>query len=233
MELNQQQTAELWAQWQQMGMRSGQLEEELFDHFCCLVEAHMEDGRSFAQAKSLAFGTFVPNELHQVQQEITKHKFIIMTQIPAMTFGLILAALGLIVFTFGEPPAGSPLPENFEVSSSFGWRMHPIKKVKKMHKGMDFRAPMGTPVMATADGEVVKAVKQKTGYGNMVIIKHDDTYKTLYGQLSEINVQHGQRVKKGQVIGKVGNSGASTGPHLHYEVIKDGEQINPEPFVKP
>lgn len=233
MELNQQEIDELWLHWQQMGMKTGALEEELFDHFCCLVEEYKQSGKSFETAKIAAFGTFVPGEVQQIQQEITKHKSLIMTQIPAMTIGFVLATLGLFIFTITEPPSGSPLNNNYTVSSTFGLRMHPVKKVKKMHKGLDFKAPIGTPVMATSDGVVVKAVKQNTGYGNMIVIQHDDTFKTVYGQLSEIDVQHGQQIKKGQIIGKVGNSGASTGPHLHYEVIKDGENVDPELFLKP
>ena len=233
MELNQQQVELLWAQWQQIGMKSGALEEELFDHFCCLVEAQMGAGHTFEIAKQNAFGTFVPGELKQVQQEITKHKFFIMTQIPAMTFGFILAALGLVIFSFTEPPKGHPLADDFEITSSFGMRMHPLQKVEKMHLGCDFKAPIGTPVKATAEGTVIKVQERSTGYGNMIVIEHDESFQTLYAQLSDIHVQHGQKVKKGQVIGKVGSSGASTGPHLHYEVIKDGKRVNPEPFIKP
>lgn len=233
MELNQKEIDELWLQWQKMGMKTGGLEEELFDHFCCLVEEYMQAGQSFEKAKVAAFSTFVPGEIQQVQQEITKHKSFIMTQIPAMTIGFILATLGLFVFSISEPPSGSPLADQYAVTSTFGMRMHPVKKVKKMHKGLDFKAPIGTPVKATSDGIVVKAVEQTTGYGNMIVLQHDDTFQTLYGQLSEINVQHGQKVKKGQIIGKVGSSGASTGPHLHYEVIKDGERIDPELYLKP
>lgn len=233
MELNQREIDELWQQWRQKGMKTGALEEELFDHFCCLVESYMQAGQTFETAKIAAFGTFVPGELQQIQQEITKHKSIIMTQIPAMTIGFILATLGLFIFSIVEPPSGSPIQADYEVSSPFGMRMHPVQKVKKMHFGLDLKAPVGTPVLATSDGVVIKAVEQKTGYGNMIMIQHDESFKTLYGQLSEINVQHGQKVKKGQVIGKVGNSGASTGPHLHYEVIKDGKRVDPQSFLKP
>jgi len=109
--------------------------------------------------------------------------------------------------------------------------MHPIYKVEKMHTGTDFRAPMGTPVLATSDGEIIKAKKQSTGYGNLILIKHDTIYQSLYAQLSEINVKVGQLVKKGDVIGKVGSSGASTGPHLHYEVIENGKKVDPENFL--
>jgi murein DD-endopeptidase MepM/ murein hydrolase activator NlpD len=123
--------------------------------------------------------------------------------------------------------------EGVEISSSFGMRIHPFSKKKMMHNAVDIRAPKGTPVYATADGLVrkVKAnfVKGKS-YGKYIIIDHESGYSTLYAQLSEYNTKEGQEVKQGEVIGYVGSSGLSTGPHLHYEIKKDGEYINPENY---
>jgi len=109
-------------------------------------------------------------------------------------------------------------------------RKDPVTKEDKMHKGVDFSAKTGTPVIATASGAVEKVEFMKGGYGKYIQIKHDDQYQTLYAQLSEMNVQVGDKVEKGQLIGKVGNTGMSTGPHLHYEVIKNGEKVDPKDY---
>lgn len=117
-------------------------------------------------------------------------------------------------------------------TSTYGMRKDPVTKEDKMHKGVDFSAKTGTPVIATASGTVEKVESLKGGYGNYIQLKHDDQYQTLYAQLSEMNVQVGDKVEKGQLIGKVGNTGHSTGPHLHYEVIKAGEKVDPKDYYK-
>jgi len=114
-----------------------------------------------------------------------------------------------------------------QMASGYGWRIHPIYKVMKMHTGMDFTAKEGTEVYATGDGQVVQVEKLFTGYGHHVVIKHGYGYETLYAHLSKINVRQGQKVKRGETIGLVGNTGTSVGAHLHYEVIKDGGKVNP------
>jgi len=116
------------------------------------------------------------------------------------------------------------------VASPFGVRIHPFYKVLKMHTGMDFTAPTGTEVYATGDGVVIDADHSKRGYGNTVIIDHGFGYKTLYAHLSEILVRSGKTVKRGEVIGLVGSTGMSLAPHLHYEVRKNDEPINPINF---
>ncbi|MGB1032062.1 MAG: M23 family metallopeptidase [Flavobacteriales bacterium] len=116
------------------------------------------------------------------------------------------------------------------MASGYGWRIDPIYRVKKMHWGMDFTAPTGTEIFATGDGVVVRVENKATGYGRNVIIKHGYGYETLYGHMSQIKVRLGQKVKRGEVIGLIGNTGKSVGPHLHYEVIKDGQKVNPAHF---
>ncbi len=113
------------------------------------------------------------------------------------------------------------------VASGFGYRIDPIYKVPKMHAGLDFTAPSGTPIYATADGTVKEANFNTGGYGNHVIINHGFGYETLYGHMVRIKARAGQQVKRGEVIGWVGSTGKSTGPHLHYEVIKSGTKIDP------
>ncbi|MBO4646327.1 MAG: M23 family metallopeptidase [Bacteroidales bacterium] len=123
-------------------------------------------------------------------------------------------------------PAIRPLPNIYEVSSGFGYRYHPILKVLRPHTGIDISAAKGTPVYATADG-VVSRKNAGSGYGTVVIIDHGYSYQTLYAHLSKKNVKPGEKVVRGQVIGFVGNTGLSLGAHLHYEVIKDGQRVNP------
>jgi len=115
------------------------------------------------------------------------------------------------------------------VASGYGMRMHPILKYRRMHNGMDFTASPGTPIYATGDGKVVKA-GLGSGYGKMVIIEHGFGYKTYYAHLSKYNTSKGRNVKRGEIIGYVGNSGLSAGPHLHYEVHKNGVVLNPVNF---
>jgi len=114
--------------------------------------------------------------------------------------------------------------------SGFGIRIHPIYKIRKMHAGIDFTAPAGTPIYATGNGKV-EAVGIDGGYGRRVVIDHGYGYKTLYGHMSRFAVKAGQEVKRGDLIGYVGNSGSSTGPHLHYEVHKNGKPVNPINFI--
>ncbi len=115
-------------------------------------------------------------------------------------------------------------------ASGFGWRIHPIYKIKKFHGGMDFTAPRGTEVYATGKGKVVLVKRSNRGYGNHVMIDHGYGYKSVYAHLNEFNVKWGQEVKRGDVIGFVGNTGTSVAPHLHYEVIRNGKKVNPINF---
>jgi len=116
------------------------------------------------------------------------------------------------------------------VTSHFGVRTSPFSGIQKFHEGMDIAAQTGTPVMAPADGVVVKA-GFGTGYGNLVEISHGYGMKTIYGHNSRLNVKAGQRVKRGDVISYVGDTGSSTGPHLHYEVKVNGLPINPGKYL--
>ncbi|MFD1094968.1 M23 family metallopeptidase [Salegentibacter chungangensis] len=116
------------------------------------------------------------------------------------------------------------------IASGYGWRTDPFTKVRKFHYGMDFTAPRRTPVYATGDGRVIRADNRSTGYGNHIRIDHGFGYTTLYGHLYKYNVRRGQKVKRGDIIGFVGSTGRSEGPHLHYEVFKDDKRINPINF---
>jgi len=116
------------------------------------------------------------------------------------------------------------------IASGFGYRIDPVYKTIKMHAGLDFAAPQGTPIYATADGTVTTSGNSGNGYGNHVIIRHGYGYETLYGHMVKVKARVGQAVKRGEVIGWVGSTGKSTGPHCHYEVHKNGNKIDPVYF---
>ena len=131
------------------------------------------------------------------------------------------------------PPKGLPLKQSeLKVTSNFGLRMNPKNKEKVLHKGIDFKAKLGTPVFSTGDGVVCEA-----GYsaksGNYISIKHNDQFVTKYLHLEKFNVAKNEIVKEGDMIGKVGNSGMSILPHLHYEIIKDEVPVDPEIYINP
>ena len=116
------------------------------------------------------------------------------------------------------------------IASGYGWRSDPFTKARKFHYGMDFTSPRGTPIYATGDGIIERADNQATGYGNHIRIDHGYGYTSLYAHLYKYNVKKGQRVKRGDVIGFVGSTGRSQAPHLHYEIFKDTDRINPINF---
>jgi murein DD-endopeptidase MepM/ murein hydrolase activator NlpD len=116
------------------------------------------------------------------------------------------------------------------IGSGFGMRIDPIYKVPRMHEGIDFTAPVGTPIYATGNGVVTTIEYGDRGYGNYVLIKHGYGYQTLYGHMSRIKAKPNQKVMRGDIIGYIGNTGKSTGPHCHYEVIRNGKKIDPINF---
>ena len=129
-------------------------------------------------------------------------------------------------------PSIQPIPnKNLErMASGYGWRVDPIYKIQEFHKGMDFTCPIGTAVHVTGDGVVETVDFNYGGYGNEIIVNHGFGYRTRYAHLSRFNVKPGQKLKRGDVIGYSGNTGKSTGPHLHYEVLKNGDVLNPVYF---
>ena len=141
---------------------------------------------------------------------LAKNKAVLLASIPAV-----------------QPIANKDLKR---MASGFGFRTHPIYKTEHFHTGIDFSAIVGTEIYATGDGVVERADDLAQGYGNHVVINHGYGYETLYGHMSKIIARVGQRVKRGDVIGLVGSTGMSTAPHLHYEVIKNQEKINPINF---
>lgn len=130
---------------------------------------------------------------------------------------------------FAAIPAIQPISNKqlIALASGFGLRIHPIYKLKKMHTGIDFAATIGTPIYATADGKVQTVDIKFSGYGKVVEIDHGFGYRTRYAHMHEFAVRQGQSIKRGDLIGYVGNTGQSTAPHLHYEVLINGHQVDP------
>ncbi|MEM1214632.1 MAG: M23 family metallopeptidase [Bacteroidota bacterium] len=207
--------------------------EELLDHFCCDVEAYMQRGLSFPQA------------LHATQQcwneeEVQKLNFSNQKSLTMMhLFSFVSVLLAFLTFSPMNGPAVAPLEppqecplqsEEFRETASFGEYWHPLKKRTHFHKGIDWQAPIGTPVHAAGNGVVVTA-EAHDKYGLRIIIAHDETYETLYAHLGELHVKRGDTVTVGQWIGNVGVTGLTTAPHLHYEVLKNGQAIDPKQFL--
>ena len=127
-------------------------------------------------------------------------------------------------------PAIQPIAKGKgRIVSGYGMRFHPILKYRRMHWGIDISAPRGTPIYATADG-VVEFTGRRGAFGNLIIINHGYGYKTQYGHMNNFSVKRKQKVKRGEIIGYVGNTGLSSAPHVHYDVVKDGKRINPVNF---
>ncbi len=155
-------------------------------------------------------------------------------------YTLLVPLIASITMAFSEHsgnnndiPDISPIKTgaSFKVTSGYGKRIHPFTKEKKFHYGIDFSAETGTLVVATANGVVTRVVFLEKSYGKLIEIDHRNSYITRYAQLSDYAVREGDKVKKGDVIGYVGQSGLSTGPHLHYEVFKNGENVNPQDYL--
>lgn len=129
-------------------------------------------------------------------------------------------------------PAIAPIPTNESyLSSGFGMRYHPIYKIRKLHTGLDFAARIGTPIHASGGGTVAKVSNSYYGYGKQIEIDHGFGFRTKYAHLSGFNVKVGQKVKRGECIGYSGNTGTSSGPHLHYEVFKNKKKVNPIHYI--
>jgi hypothetical protein len=196
----------------------------------------------FKIKKSYFFTSFVNSFYGKVLKK--RVKMMVRDKSPKVNRVLYLLAipvLALFSFSFslttGEQtnvPSIKPIPESniSRISSGYGIRKHPITGEMKMHHAVDIVAKKGTPVLATADGKVIKKEFKGNGkgHGRYILIQHDQVYSTLYTQLSGFNVKLNQHVKQGDIIGYVGSSGISTGPHLHYEVWKNGEKVDPEVY---
>lgn len=214
------------------GLRYNSSIEEYTDHFSSMYE-DLADQHCAEQAKIYVQVAINRLDTKQVNKDYFnlhyKNKFIMTST--------IMATLSLLICIFmtpavEDPPTINPIEiSSYEVSSHFGMRNHPVKKKKVLHKGIDLKAAMGVEVKSTAAGLVLKA-EYDENYGYFIIIKHDEHYTTRYHHLSQLTVDANEKVELGQVIGAVGSSGLSTGPHLHYEVLEDGKHVDPIKYLK-
>ncbi len=238
-------------------LQNAPLKQELLDHLCCDIENQMAAGILFHAACERTFDIFQEDEMQDIEQHffnLNNRKQLIMKKVSVLALSLLFLAITIWALQSStqsalhseqafestpmlpleaDPPSRSPLSDHFKMNVGFGKMRHPVFLTEKMHKGADFKAEIGTPIYATSDGKIIKAEVSSKGYGNHVLIQHDDEFSTMYAHMSEIKVGIGQTVKKGDIIGLVGNTGASTLPHLHYEVQKNGKAIDPSPFLKP
>ena len=169
-------------------------------------------------------------QLSEEEQKYTTDIIEMQTEIKKVEAEILEAAALHIGFDYVGGEMAWPVPGYTRITSEFGMRTHPITGVYKLHTGTDIGAPLGTPFIAANDGVVVKA-GWNNAYGNMVMINHGGGVSTLYAHGSEILVQVGQEVKRGEEVLKVGSTGYSTGPHAHFEVRINGQYVNPIPYI--
>ena len=169
----------------------------------------------------------VNNEVNNFTAEDIE-KLIDKIEIESKSLDEVFKSAGVKDANLSSMPVLKPVGDKYvnRLASGYGSRFHPILKVNKMHKGLDFAAAAGTPIYATGNGKI-KMSGYNSGYGNMVVIQHGNGYESLYAHMSKTKVRNNQKVKRGDVIGYVGSTGLSTGAHLHYEIHKDGEHVNP------
>lgn len=150
--------------------------------------------------------------------------------IPEVSYGIVYNVSDNI----DNPPSIVPIraKDLTKISSQYGTRINPVTKKKGLHTGIDYKAPLGTEILASGSGTVIKVSDKKKGFGKMIIVKHCNTYETLYAHMNAFAVKEGDKVKAGQVIGYVGSTGMSVGSHLHFEVRKNGKPVNPNPYLK-
>ncbi len=210
------------------------LRNELLDHICCAIEAYMEEGQSFELALSVSLSMFGNEEMKKVSRQVkrTQRYYQLKKQPLGWITPIMVVGLLFVVVNVGakDRPDRKPTEEDFRISSPFGERMDPFSKKTRWHLGVDIVTPISTPIVATAEGVVEKVINDPDGYGIMVTLKHEEGFQTVYAQLSEAKVKVGDKVKKGQLIALSGNSGRSTAPHLHYEVIHNGKRVNPAKY---
>jgi murein DD-endopeptidase MepM/ murein hydrolase activator NlpD len=180
------------------------------------------DGKKTGAAPSAIGGPFVPLTLRRDAGTFERQLYRV---------NVARASVDRLVRTLGAVPVRKPIMGEIDLSSNFGVRPDPFLGRPAMHTGLDFRSGTGDPVRATANG-TVETAGWNGGYGKMIEIDHGNGFSTRYGHLSEIEVKSGQAVKVGQIIGRVGSTGRSTGPHLHYETRVDGDAVDPQKFLR-
>jgi len=186
----------------------------------------MEDAKEIATIESMANNELFSSLVHTLN--LLSNRIQVQDNSYKQIDGLIKNKEQLLSHT----PAIQPVSNKDlnRIASGFGYRIDPVYKTVKMHAGLDFAAPQGTPIYATANGTISVSGNKGNGYGNHVVINHGYGYETLYGHMVKVKLSPGQKVSRGEVIGWVGSTGKSTGPHCHYEVHKNGNKIDPVYF---
>lgn len=215
-------------------IKSQQILDEMTDHFCCLVEKKMIGGAQFEEAFAEVTVLLTPEETKTVEKSWKKIRFSQTLKRKIKSITAVAATLILLMVAGADAqikPTGLPIKGDAEVTSSYGMRHDPNSEERRFHRGIDLRAKMRTPLYATADGTVSETQFSDTGYGIKLVIDHAEGYQTIFAHLADITVQEGKQIKKGDLIGYTGNSGLSKGPHLHYEIKKDGKFVDPKPLI--
>ncbi len=204
--------------------------EELLDHACSAIEHYMITGYAFTDAFAQVQEEFAPEDFAAIRTTEKRIK-IKRTLMMGSPFLLLTAWVFLFTLNSSKPhqPWQLPLKQDNKVrmASGFGYRVHPLYKTRKLHTGMDFLAPTGTPIHPVLDGKVTKVVESKTGYGKHIEVTHNDSLVTRYAHMHEIKVRVGDMVRVVDTIGTVGSTGTSTASHLHFEVLLHQKKINP------
>ncbi|GEM_PF-2150265 len=232
--LNNQQTEQVLGSLEAHIGGNRKLKNEMFDHWCTYVETHMNNGASFEQAYSKLKEEFGVNELKSIEKTyLAYHQSSLW--VGTLQRAGSMAAMLLFLVVAGvdaqKRPDISPVFDQYIVSSAFGEQIHPITNKEIHHNGIDLRVPLNTPVRSTADGTVKTIKNSPKGHGLHIIIAHKDGYETLYANLSNVSVDAGQTVVKGEEIARSGNSGISSGPHLHYEIRLNQKPVNPKLYI--
>lgn len=209
--------------------------EELIDHYASAIEYYMITGLTFSEAFDIAFNDLTTNETQHINKQYYQTNTLAMLK-KLTPPAVLLSCIAFMIFSnikSQEKPWQSPIKQSdvTRMASGFGYRTHPIYKTKKLHTGVDFVAPTGTPINAVYGGIVTKIVQSERGYGNHVYIMHNDSTTSLYAQMQDILVNENEEIATGQQIGTLGSTGTSTAPHLHFEVIINGTQVNPIKFI--
>ena len=203
---------------------------ELLDHICCMTENKMTQGKPFAQAYAESLAVF-GNKGFEELKAIKISKWRLLPNRVATAGIAACFLLTVMVVNATDHPDIAPLGSDCHISSHFGERFNPKSKKVHFHKGIDFKVESGSPVRSTASGVIKKSVDSEDGYGKHIVITHEDGFETKYAHLSELRVTEGQKVAKGAIIGLSGSSGQSIFPHLHYEVSKNGEKVDPALYL--
>ena len=216
------------------GLTHQPLEGELLDHICCAIEETMWDhDASFEQAYQQTLVSFGEEGILKIQKDtqklITSRSLSQrITRLSTLIAACLILFIGVVVQA-QENPDSHPLNRELPVASEFSQRTHPFTRQNRFYRGIDIRVPVGTKVFATAQGTVTHAAFDiKKGYH--IVIKHSDIYSTTYTHLSKLMVKSGDKVKKREQIALSGNTGYSTAPHLHYEVHKNGQVVDPKKY---